>query len=156
MNPFIRVSVAVLATYGAGLVGYLFVDTQAASWYAMLAKPALTPPNAVFVVVWLILYALMALALYIVWSTDPTTHRTDGWVRFYFVQLLFNAAWTMFFFGFHAPLIAFVDTLFLGLMLVCLVVGAWEIDRRAVYLLLPYLAWIFFAAYLTLGIWWLN
>ena len=62
----------------------------------------------------------------------------------------------MFFFGFHAPLIAFVDTLFLGLMLVCLVVGAWEIDRRAVYLLLPYLAWIFFAAYLTLGIWWLN
>ncbi len=156
MSPFIRVSVAVLASYGAGLVGFLFVDTHVSGWYATLVRPSFTPPDSVFAIVWLILYAFMAMALAIIWTRDPRISPTQGWVRFYFLQLLFNAAWTMFFFGLHAVLTAFVDILFLGFVLICLVVGAWEIDRRAAYLLLPYLAWVIFAGYLTLGIWLLN
>ena len=126
------------------------------SWYATLAKPALTPSDSVFLLVWLVLYALMATALAIIWTRDSEKHPTEGWVRFYFVQLLFNAAWTMFFFGLHAVFTAFIDILVLGFILLCLVAGACEIDRRAAYLLLPYLAWVIFAAYLNFGIWWLN
>ena len=156
MSTLVRVCVAFLATYSAGLLGYLFVDSRVDSWYAALVKPAFTPPDAVFAVVWFILYAFMALALSIVWTKDASKNENDGWVRFYFVQLLFNAAWTVFFFGLHAVLVALIVILFLGFMVLALAVAAADIDRRATYLLLPYLAWLLFAAYLTLGIWWLN
>ncbi|OGG48698.1 hypothetical protein A3C18_02450 [Candidatus Kaiserbacteria bacterium RIFCSPHIGHO2_02_FULL_54_11b] len=156
MSPFVRVAVAVIASYGAGFIGYLFVDAQVSSWYASLTKPALTPSDSTFIFVWLVLYGMMAAALAIVWTKKPPAKHAEGWVRFFFVQLLFNASYTMFFFGFHAVLIAFVDLLFLGLVVLSLMASAAEIDRRVVYLLTPYFLWILFAAYLTLGIWWLN
>lgn len=156
MSPVIRVGMAFIASYGAGLVGYLFVDARVSSWYAGLAKPAFTPSAATFTIVWFILYSLMAAALAIVWTKDPPAAHTEGWVRFFFVQLLFNACFTMFFFGFHAILIAFTDVLFLGFIVLSLMASAADIDRRAVYLLTPYFLWLIFAAYLTLGIWLLN
>ena len=156
MHPLLRVCVAFIATYGAGLVAYLFVDSRIGSWYEGLVKPALTPPDETFVFVWLVLYALMALSLGIVWTKNTSKNEHEGWVRFYFVQLLFNAAWTIFFFGFHAVILSFVVILFLGFMVLALIANAAEIDRRVVYLLLPYLAWIIFGGYLTLSIWWLN
>ncbi len=156
MSPTIRVLAAVLASFGAGLIGYMFVDSGVSSWYAGLTKPALTPSDSTFAVVWLILYGLMAAALAIVWTSKPHPEYSEGWIRFFFVQLLFNASYTMFFFGFHAVFIAFVDLLFLAFTVLCLTTTAAEIDKRAAYLLTPYLLWILFAAYLTLGIWWLN
>ncbi|MDP2648347.1 MAG: TspO/MBR family protein [Patescibacteria group bacterium] len=156
MKAMTRTAIAFIATYSAGFIGYLLIDTQPASWYSQLAKPALTPPDAAFSVVWLILYALMAVALAIVWNHRPFAPHVEGWVRFYFVQLLFNAAWTLFFFGLHAIFIAFIDILFLAFIIISLVAGAFEIDRRAAYLLMPHLAWVLFAAYLNLGIWLIN
>ena len=156
MSPAIRVLIAIFASYGAGLFGYFFVDAQVSSWYASLTKPALTPSDSIFAIVWFILYGMMAAALAIVWTKRPPPEHTDGWVRFFFVQLLFNASYTMFFFGFHAVLIAFIDLLFLGFIVLSLTASAEDIDRRAVYLMLPYFLWILFAGYLTLGVWWLN
>ena len=156
MNPFVRVGMAFLATLGAGLVGYLFVDTQVSSWYEGLAKPPLTPSGSTVIIVSLVLYFLMALALALIWTKNPQTTHTQGWACFYFFQLLLNAAWTVFFFCLHSALVTFIDTLVLGFVVLSLIASAWEIDRRASYLMLPYLAWIFFAGYLSLHIWLLN
>jgi len=156
MNQTLRISIAVLASLAVGFAGFLFVTPQALDWYAGLVKAPLTPPSWVFGVVWTILYVFMAASLAIVWTKGSKLDHVAGWVRFYFIQLLFNAAWTMFFFGFHATLLAFIDILFLVFTVTCLVVGGWEIDKRATYLLLPYLLWIFFAGYLNLAIWLLN
>ena len=145
-----------VACFGAAFIGFLFVDSSVTSWYAALKKPALTPPDMTFAVVWTILYVLMALALALVWTQNPPKELTHGWVRFFFVQLLFNATFTVFFFGFHAVLIAFVDLLFLGFIVTSLIACAGQVDRRAGYLLTPYILWILFAMYLTLGIWFLN
>ena len=155
MQPYVRVAVAILSTAAAGLIGYTFVDAGAISWYASLTKPALTPPMWVFGFVWTLLYIAMALALCIIWL-KPSTPSTQGWVRFYFLQLLFNAAWTLFFFKLHSVLVAFVDILFLGFIVLSLIAGAYDHDRRAMNLLLPYFFWILFAGYLTLNIWLLN
>ncbi len=156
MNPIVRVILAFLATFSAGLVGFFFVDAGASSWYEGLLKPALNPPAITFGIVWTILYFLMALALSIVWLKKPQTSLTAGWIRFYFVQLLFNVAWTLFFFGLHSILVAFLDILFLAFTVLCLVIATAEIDRRAMYLLIPYLLWVLFAAYLNLSIWLMN
>ncbi|MCR4325866.1 MAG: tryptophan-rich sensory protein [Patescibacteria group bacterium] len=156
MKATTRTAVAFVATYTAGFIGYLLIDTQAGSWYSQLVKPSLTPPDAAFSLVWLILYALMAMALSIVWNHRPFEPHVEGWVRFYFVQLLFNAAWTLFFFSLHAVFIAFIAILFLAFIILSLIIGAFEVDRRAAYLLMPYLAWILFAGYLNLHIWLIN
>jgi len=156
MRSVVKISIAVVATLGAGLVGVFLVSSQALEWYAGLMKPPLTPPGFVFGVVWSILYVLMAIALVIVWLKKPQLDHMAGWVRFYFIQLLFNVAWTMFFFGLHSMVIALIDLFLLAFIVVCLVVGSWEIDRRATYLLAPYLLWLFFAGYLNLAIWLLN
>ncbi len=156
MGGPLRVVTAFLASYGVAFFGYLFINPAVVSWYANLTKPALAPSETTFAVVWLIMYGAMATALAIVWTKEPRAEHTEGWVRFFFVQLLFNASFMMFFFGFHAVLIAFIDLLFLGFIVLSLAASAGEIDRRTVYLMLAYLLWILYNGYLTLGIWFLN
>ena len=154
MSPIIRVLVAVIATFAAGLAAYLFVDANASSWYAGLEKPVFTPPDWVFAVVWIILYALMAGALAIMWTKGGSENET--WVRFYFVQLLFNVAWTIFFFGLHATFVSLIDVLILEYIILALIAGAVEVDKRVAYLLAPYSLWLFFVTYINLAVWFLN
>jgi len=148
-----RYAAAIGASYLAGLVGSLFIGADVGVWYAQLAKPTLTPPAWIFFPAWMILYGLMGVALGIIWSKTALWHP---WVGCFFVSLAFNAAWTMFFFGFHAILLALTDVVSLAIILIALVLGAGQMDRRATYLLLPYLAWVLFAVYLNSAIWYLN
>ena len=151
-----RVVVAVVATFGAGLIASFFVDANVGSWYDSLIKPAVTPPGPVFAVVWIILYALMSAALALIWTKKDNVSHIEGWVRFYFIQLLFSIMWTIFFFGLHAMLLAFTVILFLAAIVACLIAGAWETDHRSSYLLIPYFLWVLFAAYLNIAIWYMN
>lgn len=151
-----RAGIAVLACYGAGLLASIFISDGVGSWYDGITKPWFNPPNWVFAPVWIILYALMAAALTLVWARDPNAEHIRGWVPLFFAHLLLNAAWSMFFFGFHAVFVAMVDIGLLLFSVTLLVVGAWDIDRRASYLLMPYFAWVLFAAVLNVSIWYLN
>ncbi len=156
MSRALRTATAFIATFGAGLVGMLFVGNGVGAWYTSLNTPPFTPPDIFFPFAWTTLYILMAVACAIVWHITPQNAHTEGWVRFYFIQLLLNAGWTIFFFGFHSITVAFLDTLVLCFFALGLTASAWEIDRRVTYLMLPYTLWLFFAAYLTGGIWLLN
>ena len=151
-----RASVAVITSYGAGLLGSLFISTTTGGWYDTLIKPEFSPPSWVYAPVWLVLYGLMAAAVTLIWNRDPNATEWRGWVPMFFAHLLLNAAWAVFFFGFHTILVAFVDIVILLFFIVLLIVGAWEIDKRAAYLLAPYLAWVLFATVLNGAIWYLN
>lgn len=148
-----RYATAIGLSYFAGFVGWFFIGADLGTWYEQLVKPTLMPPAWVLFPLWLILYGLMGIALGTIWCKMPLWHPFVGC---FVVSLAFNAAWTMFFFGYHAILIALVDVLSLLIIIICLVMGAWGIDRRASYLLLPYLAWVLFAFYLNSAIWYLN
>ncbi len=156
MRALLRISSGILLTFGAGLAAILFVGSSSLDWYQTLTKPALAPVEWIFLPLWLILYSLMSVAVSFVWTTEPPSPEREGWVRFYFIQVLFNAAWIVFFFGLHAMLIAFIDMLFLAFILFSLIAGAWEIDKRATYLLAPYLLSTLFFAFINLNIWFLN
>ncbi len=122
--------------------------------YPLLNQPPLSPPGWVFPVVWTILYLLMGYAAYRV-----QVKGGEGTARarvFYYVQLALNFLWPVLFFGFQAYLLAFVELLILW---VAIAVTAWKfaaIDELAGDLLLPYLLWVTFAAYLNLGVYLLN
>ncbi len=156
MGPPLKVVTSFLASFGAAYFGYLFIDSRALNWLAGLTMPALAPSQNTFAVLWLIIYGAMATALAIAWTKDPRPGHLEGWVRFFFVQLLFNAAFMMFFFGSQAVLIAFITLLLLGFIVLSLAVTATEIDRRSAYLMGAYFLWIVFNGYLAVGIWLLN
>ncbi len=155
MRPYLRVLASFIASYIAAFSGLFLIDSSASSWYALLSKPDFAPPDSSFKIALLVLYGLLAASLSFVWTSGKDS-ETGGWMRFYFVLLLFSAAWTLFFFGLHAVLIAFADILFVGFIVLCLMAGASEIDRRALYLLVPYMVWVIFIAYFTLRIWLMN
>ena len=124
--------------------------------YAVLNRPPLSPPGWLFPVVWTLLFLLMGLAAYLVAVSHVSGSRRERALRLYLVQLGFCFFWGSLFFGLGARFAAFVWLLLLlGLALVCCLLF-WHIDRRAGALLLPYLLWLLFAAYLNLGLWLIN
>ncbi|XVJ61055.1 MAG: tryptophan-rich sensory protein [Tepidisphaera sp.] len=147
-----------------GLMGWLvfcfaaagsasFVSTD--GWFVELRKPSWNPPSWLFGPVWTLLYAMMSVAAWLVW-------KRGGWkvqgraLGVFCVQWLFNALWTPLFFGAHLPGWAFLDIVLLWLSLAATVVLFWRVDRLAGALLIPYLAWVTFAAALNLTIWRMN
>jgi benzodiazapine receptor len=121
-------------------------------WYSRLAKPPLTPPSAVFGPVWMVLYVMMAVAAWLVWRRPWHQPALSLWGW----QLAFNAAWAPVFFAGHLPLPALLIILALD-VLIALTIGKFSHrDRRAAWLMAPYLGWSLFATYLNAGFWWLN
>lgn len=123
-----------------------------ATWYASLARPPGTPPDWVFAPVWTTLYTLIGVAGWLAWRRAG--HRRAmllwGW------QLLAAAFWTPAFFGLHSPPLGMAVILAM-LVLIGLTVRAFaRLRPAAAWLMLPYLLWTCYAAYLDAGFWWLN
>lgn len=142
-------------SFAASVIGSLFTETGPDSWYAALQKPDWNPPSWVFGPVWGTLYALIGLAGWLAWQRSGFG-GAPGAFTFFFIQITLNAAWTVVFFGLEAPGAAFVEILGLWLFILLTLVSFWRIRRLAGGLLIPYLAWVTFAAALNLAIWRMN
>ena len=139
----------ILVTFCAPLAGMF---SPPGYWYASLHKPEWNPPSWIFGPVWTALYLMMAVAAWMVW-------RRDGWRRalwLYFTQLALNAAWTPVFFGAREIGWAFVVILALWVAILVTLQAFLRVSRAAASLLLPYLAWVFFAALLNFTLWRMN
>ncbi|HFT6991971.1 TPA: TspO/MBR family protein [Stenotrophomonas maltophilia] len=141
-------------TFAAAAMG-AWASTSAASFYASLTLPTWAPPAGVFGPVWTLLYAMMAVAAWLVW-------RERGWrgarpaLTLYLVQLAVNALWSWLFFGWKLGALAFADILVLIVLVCATILGFLRIQRGAAVLLLPYLAWISFASALNFAVWRAN
>ena len=133
-----------------------WLNRGAMAGYAALNKVPLSPPGWLFPVVWTLLFLLMGLASYLVALSPASGSRRERALSLYLVQLGVNFFWGSLFFGLGAWFPAFLWLLLLlGLSLICCLLF-WHIDRRAGALLLPYLMWLLFAAYLNQGLWLIN
>jgi len=139
-------------SFGAAFIGMLFAPGE---WYEALNKPTWTPPNGVFGPVWTALYAMMAVAAWLVWRQGGFVHQRRA-LTWFVTQLALNAAWTPLFFGLQRPGIAFVEIVFLWGAIVMTTVAFHRVSRVAAWLLAPYLAWVSFAAVLNFFLWRLN
>ncbi len=125
------------------------------SWYADLNKPPLTPPNWVFSPVWMVLYASIAVAIFLYYRS-PNKRGVALTSAVLALHLAANFAWTYLFFGLRSPALALADILVLDVTLVLLIVRFWKARPVAGALLVPYLVWVLFATYLNLGFLLLN
>ncbi|GAA4720972.1 tryptophan-rich sensory protein [Sphingomonas lutea] len=131
--------------------GWLSNSGYGNDWFDGLRKPFFMPPGWAFGLVWPILYALMGVALAMVLSEPPSQRRRTGLVLF-FVQLAMNFAWSPIFFAAHDITLA-KYVIFVMAVVAAGAAGQFlRLRRTAGLLLIPYLAWLIFAATLNSAI----
>jgi translocator protein len=149
-----------------GLVGWLVISfaasavgavatTHAKAFYSQLAQPAWAPSPSLFGPVWTVLYALMAIAAWLVWRSGGfRTNRIA--LSLFLAQLVLNALWSWLFFAWHFGGLALVDIVLLWVLIVATLTSFWRIRSLAGALLIPYLLWVSFASVLNYSLWHLN
>jgi len=138
-----------------GMLGGFVTSTSVDSWYPDLNKPSWNPPAWVFGPVWTLLYIMMGVSVWLVWRRREF-HDTRPAMVLFAVQLLLNTAWSTIFFGLREPGYAVIDIVLLWLAIVATTGAFGRISKSAAWLLVPYLAWVSFAALLNFTIWRLN
>jgi len=146
----------VLACLLAGFIGSFFTMPSIQGWYASLSKPPFNPPNWVFGPVWTILYILMGIAAYLVFSKGLKKKGVKDALAFFGIQLLFNVLWSLLFFGMRSPLYGMICIIALWFMIALTMAKFYEISKAAGLLFVPYILWVSFASILNLFIWMLN
>ena len=148
------VAIVLIEVFG-GMSGWLSQSGYGNPWFDGLRKPFFMPPGWVFGVVWPILYALLGVSLAMVLSQESSSRRTLALVLF-FVQLALNYAWSPIFFAAHDIGLAKV-VIFIMTAIAAAAAGQFmRIFRPAGLLMIPYLAWLVFAATLNSTIELLN
>ena len=141
-------------TFMAAAVGSA-ASINAPSFYAQLVQPAWAPPGFVFGPVWTVLYTLMGVAAWLVWR-EGGFRAARAALGLYLVQLVCNALWSWLFFVWNLGLLSFLEILALLALILATAISFWRIKPLAGALLMPYLAWVVFAAFLNFSLWRLN
>lgn len=134
----------------AGIIGSLFTSPAISTWYANLQRPSFSPPNWIFGPVWILLYFLMGLSVYLIWEKN----QKATWL--FWIHLIFNATWSIIFFGLQNPGLAFINIIIIWILIIALIIKFYKINKLSSYLLVPYLLWVSFASILNYFIWYLN
>lgn len=154
-----RIFVLLGAIVGCQLVGLLstpFTIASIPTWYATLNKPFFSPPNWIFGPVWTVLYALIGISFFLIWEKGFKKKQAKKAGIFFGIQLVLNFIWSILFFGFQSPLLAFIDIIILLIVIAFTIRAFYKISQNAAYLLVPYLVWVSFATVLNLSILILN
>ncbi|RVT79545.1 tryptophan-rich sensory protein [Flavobacterium sufflavum] len=157
MNKITKIIFAVVACLAVGYFSSTVTRNAILDWYPTLEKPSFNPPNWIFAPVWSVLYIMMGVAAGLVW--DRIAYESEiiqKALLFFIIQLGLNALWSYIFFGLHNPMLAGLEIILLWLLIYETYIQFAKINKVAAYLLIPYLAWVSFAAVLNASIWWLN
>jgi tryptophan-rich sensory protein len=138
-----------------GLSGWLSNSGYGNNWFDTLQKPSFMPPGPVFGIVWPVLYALLGIALAMILAEPPSERRRTALILF-LVQLALNFAWSPVFFAGHDIVLAKVVIFAMPAIAAAAAGQFFRIRAVAGLLMLPYLAWLVFAAVLTATIERLN
>ncbi|MDP2630119.1 MAG: TspO/MBR family protein [Candidatus Uhrbacteria bacterium] len=156
MNTRIKLAISILIPNAVGFASSFAVTGALTTWYPALIKPWFTPPGWLFAPVWVVLYTLMGIAVFFIWREDVQKRLAFYGLAVFDIQLVLNGAWSILFFGYHAPTLALVDIILLWVGIIVTIVLFWKIKRTAAILLVPYLIWVSFATVLNWSIVLLN
>ncbi|WP_417682902.1 TspO/MBR family protein [Pseudidiomarina aquimaris] len=138
----------------AGIGGW--GSANAPVFYRELMLPGWAPPAWLFGPVWTALYTMMAVSAWLIWREFGFQGQAKRALQVNFVQLGLNMLWSWLFFAWYLGAFSFVEIILLWGTIVATIVLYWRLNKAAAILLLPYLAWVTFAAFLNFSIWQLN
>ena len=138
-----------IAVYLIAFVGSLFTfQSVNSSWYESI-KPDITPPNYVFPIVWNILFFLIALSIYFLWTSAKNQSTKKSIAILFGINLFFNLLWSYLFFGTENPQGAFIDLILIWISILTLFILTYRVNKKSFYLLVPYFLWVSFAGILN-------
>ena len=155
-NDIARLVLCIVACQGAGLLGSIFTNMSVYSWYPALVKPWFTPPDGVIPAVWTLLFTLMGVSLFLAWRAGLTLPQFRGAAYAFVAQFAVNILWSAAFFGLRSPLAGLVVIALLWILILLNIYRFYPLSKEAALLLVPYLAWVSFAALLNCSILVLN
>jgi benzodiazapine receptor len=151
-----KIVLCIVVCLMTGVVGSFATRNSLNTWYAGLAKPFFVPPSWAFGVVWPILYAMMGISVFLIWSRGTTESQVRVALGLFALQLVLNGLWTPIFFGLRMMALALIEIVLLWTAILVTTLAFWRICKTAACLLLPYLAWVSFAIALNAALWYLN
>lgn len=157
MNKYIKIIIAVAVCLTVGYLSSIVTQSSINTWYPTIEKPSFNPPNWIFAPVWTLLFILMGISAGLIWDkVDSNKELVKKGLFFFVIQLAFNALWSYLFFALHNVLLASIEIVILLLMIFETYVIFKKIDKKASYMLIPYMLWVGFATILTVTIYFLN
>ena len=124
-------------------------------WFDSLNKPFLTPPDWIFTPVWIVLFIMIGVSFILFWGNGITKEKSLP-LTFFIIQLILNWLWVPVFFGMQNILGALIILIFMYIFLWLTIITFFKYSKVSSFLLLPYLFWVSFAAYLNFGFLVLN
>jgi tryptophan-rich sensory protein len=154
--PWMSAAMIVISAAVVSALGLLLANESARDWYSGLTKPPLAPPGEVIIMAWPVaLIAVVAGALLVAKETGSFRDASSA-LGLYFTLLAGGMIWNLAFFGLADAGLAFGVMTVLLLLAFALVREFDRYSRTAALILLPYLGWLMFAAYLTAATWGIN
>lgn len=150
MNRYLALAAFLILVVGGGAA--IGSTNLPGPWYGALAKPPFNPPNSVFGPAWTILYVLIAVAGWRIWERDRGGRAMKAW----WAQMFLNFAWSPVFFTLQSVGGALFIVVLMLAAILAFIGLAWNRDRIAALLFVPYAAWVSFATLLNASILWLN
>ncbi len=147
--------ISIIISEGVGILSAIFAGNISGT-FKQLKKPSFAPPSWIFPVVWIVLYFLMAVAVYRIWLLGQRGINVRKALIFYAVQLTLNFAWSIIFFKFKLIWLALIEILVLLIYVILTTMEFRKFDRKAFVLMIPYVVWVAFASVLNNAIWKIN
>jgi len=146
----------IVASEAIGSIGSFATIPAIPTWYQFLTKPPFNPPNWIFGPVWTLLFACMGISAYLVWQESLTKKSVKNALTWFGIQFVFNVLWSFLFFKAQSPIAGLVCIGILWVLIICTIQLFMKVNKKAGFLLIPYLLWVSFATYLNAGIMLLN
>ena len=147
MRKVVTIIIPILICFLIGITASHFQEESIQTWYPLLNKPILTPPNIVFPIAWSIIYFCMGISLGNILLSK--SKGKDYLIKIFIIQLFLNFIWSILFFYYKNPLLGFLDIIMLDVMVAWYIIKSYPVKKASSLLFLPYLLWICFASYLN-------
>src|SRR5262249_44598042 len=143
-----------LCAFAVAIVGALVTDLG--SWYQSLREPPWKPPDWLFGPAWTLIFGLTAMAGVSAWINAPNRAVRRRLIALFAINGALNVLWSLLFFRLHRPDWALAEVVFLWLSIAALILVLGQFSKAGAWLLIPYIAWVTFAAFLNLAVVRLN
>ena len=153
LNKIFSLLTFIILAFGASAWGGLVTNLYKEPWYSTIIKPSFNPPDWVFAPIWIILYLAMSFAIWLIWINPK---RSEKVIYIYFIHLLINGSWSLFFFGLHLILVSLIIIAIIIFFVVWLIKLYYPINKLSSFMMIPYLMWLSYAFVLNFYIFILN
>lgn len=147
MKKTLNIFIPIVICFLVGLTANHFQAASIESWYPLLNKPDITPPNIVFPVAWSILYFCMGLSIGLILNTETTSKKF--FTVLFAIQLLFNFTWSIAFFAMQNIMLGLINIIILDILVIYYAAASYTIKKWSSILFWPYILWLLLATYLN-------